>query len=192
MRHGLIVAAVLGLTACSPAPEKAATEAPAAASANAQTPEAFVRSLYSVDAGGSGEAVPEYDGDLQAVSSARTAALFAEAKALTPEGYIGYPEGHPLVEYEEWGSLRLEDLVTTRHGPDRADVALTLAFTQPDKRLSRVFKLVKEQGRWRLDDILSGDAGSDAQTGAGQASLVDGFHRWIADAKANPYGRTGQ
>lgn len=176
MRHVLIAAAVLALAACS-SPEATAAGPENSATAEAQTPEAFVRSLYSEDMGGTGEAVPEYDGDLQAVSSARTAALFAEAKALTPEGLIGYPEGHPLVEYEEWGSLRLENVVTTPQGPDRADVALVLAFTKPDTRVNRVFRLVKEEGRWRLDDMVFD---------GGQPGLVEGFNRYIADAKANP------
>lgn len=185
MRHVLIAVAALALAACSQPPTKAEAAGPASASpAAAESPEAFVRSLYSVEAGGSGEAVPEYDGDLQAVSSARTAALFAEAKALTPEGSIGYPEGHPLVEYEEWGSLRIENVVTTQHGPDRADVALVLAFKEPNKRHMRVFNLVKEEGRWRLDDLhFDGEAGS---------GLVDGFRTFIADVKADPNSFTGQ
>ena len=185
MRHILIVAAALALAACSQAPGKAEAVGPSSAStAAAESPEDFVRSLYSIDAGGSGEAVPEYDGDLQAVCSARTAALFAEAKALTPEGSIGYPEGHPLVEYEEWGSLRIENVVTTQHGPDRADVALVLAFTEPNKRHTRVFNLVKEEGRWRLDDLHF-----DGEKGSG---LVEGFHAFIANVKVNPNSFSGQ
>lgn len=176
MRHVLIAAAVLALSACS-SPEATAAGPESSTTAQAQTPEAFVRSLYGVGMGGTGEAVPEYDGDLQAVSSARTAALFAEAKALTPEGFIGYPEGHPLVEYEEWGSLRLDNVVTTQRGPDRADVALVLAFTKPDTRVNRVFRLVKEEGRWRLDDILF-----DGE----QPGLVEGFNSFIAEVKADP------
>jgi hypothetical protein len=177
MRHVLIAAAVLALSACS-SPEAAVTGPANAATAEAQTPEAFVRSLYGVESGGTGEVqLPEYDGDLETISSARTAALFAEAKALTPPGYIGYPEGHPLVEYEEFGSLQLDNVVTTRHGPDRADVALVLAFTKPDTRVNRVFKLVKEEGRWRLDDMLFD---------GGQAGLVEGFNSFIADVKADP------
>ncbi|HEX8660568.1 MAG TPA: hypothetical protein VF686_01790 [Brevundimonas sp.] len=169
---------MLALSACS-SPEATVAGPANAATAEAQTPEAFVRSLYSVDSGGTGEVRLEYDGDLETISSARTAALFAEAKALTPPGYIGYPEGHPLVEYEEFGSLRLDDVVTTRHGPDRADVALVLAFNEPDTRVRRVFRLVKEEGRWRLDDMLFND---------GEQSLVEGFNSYIADAKANPDG----
>ena len=176
MRHVLIAAAVLALSACS-SPEATVAGAANAATAEAQTPEAFVRSLYGVEMGGTGEVRLEYDGDLETISSARTRALFAEAKALTPPGYIGYPEGHPLVEYEEFGSLRLDDVVTTRHGPDRADVALVLAFTKPETRVRRVFKLVKEEGRWRLDDMLF-----DGE----QPGLVQGFNSYIADAKANP------
>lgn len=176
MRHVLIAAAALALSACS-SPEATAGGPANAATAEAQTPEAFVRWLYGVEMGGTGEVRLEYDGDLETISSARTAALFVEARALTPPGYIGYPEGHPLYEFEEWGSLQLDDVVTTRHGPGRADVALVLAFTRPDTRVNRVFKLVKEEGRWRLDDMLFD---------GGQAGLVDGFNSYIADAKANP------
>ncbi|HEX8471850.1 MAG TPA: hypothetical protein VF633_12120 [Brevundimonas sp.] len=154
---------------------------------------AFVLSLYGVESGGTGEAVPENDWDLEAVSSARTAALFAEAKALTPAGYIGYPEGHPLVEFEEWGSLKLEDVVTTQHGSDRADVSLILAFTQPNVRLNRTFNLVKEDGRWRLDDLKYDQSVQTAQSGAQSGpnapipGLLDGFHSFIAEAKAHPF-----
>lgn len=145
---------------------------------------AFVLSLYGVETGGTGEAVPENDWDLEAVSSARTAALFAEARALTPAGEIGYPEGHPLVGFEEWGALKLEDVVTTQHGSDRADVSLILAFTQPDVRLTRTFNLVKESGRWRLDDLRYEPSGQVEPI----PSLLEGFHGFIADAKAHPIG----
>ncbi len=194
MRKALMLAtASLAIAGCSGQSDAAAAPpsgeaAHADQSAADPAAAAFVRSLYSVETGGRGEAVPDYDGDLQSVSSARTAALFAEAKALTPEGYIGYPEGHPLVEYEEWGSLRIQDVVTTQHGPDRADVALVLAFTQPDQRLTRVFNLVKEDGRWRLDDLQYDQVDHAARFGPGEPrpSLLEGFHHYIADAKANP------
>lgn len=191
-----MTAAALAVASCT-APLTAAPVGESASSAAARAVDpaaaAFVLSLYSVESGGTGEAVPEFDADLEAVSSARTAALFAEAKALTPEGYIGYPEGHPLVEFEEWGSLKLEDVVTTQHRPDRANVSLILAFTQPDVRLPRTFDLVMEGGRWRLDDLQfdgsAQTAPSDAQSGsqAHVPTLLEGFHTFIAEVKAHPF-----
>lgn len=188
-----MTAAALVVAACS-APLNAAMVGEGVRPAAAQVAvdpaaTAFVLSLYSPEFGGTCEAVPEFDGDLEAVSSARTAALFAEAKALTPEGYIGYPEGHPLVEFEEWSSLKLEDVVTTQHQPDRADVSLILAFTQPDARLTRTFNLVKEGGRWRLDDLHFDQSAQTAQSGpdAHVPSLLEGFHTFIAEMKANPF-----
>jgi hypothetical protein len=187
-----MAAAALAVAACS-APPEAATVGQVARPVTVQAAvdpaaAAFVLSLYGPETGGTGEAVPEFDADLEAVSSARTAALFAEARALTPAGDIGYPEGHPLVEFEEWGSLKLEDVVTIQNGPDRADVSLVLAFTRPDARLTRTFNLVKEGGRWRLDDLQFDHSGASSGPDAHVPGLLEGFHTFIAGMKAHPSG----
>lgn len=191
MRGLGMAAAALAVAACA-APPGATTVGDGVRPVTAQAAvdpaaAAFVLSLYDRESGGTGEAAPAFDGDLEAVSSARTAALFAEARALTPDGAIGYPEGHPLVEFEEWGSLRLEDVVTIPHGADRADVSLTLAFTRPDVRVPRTFNLVREGGRWRLDDLHYNRAARSGRERHGPG-LLDGFRRYIAGAKAHPFG----
>jgi hypothetical protein len=177
MRHVLIATAVLGLTACSPAPDNsAAAEVPAAATPAAQTPEAFVRSLYEV-----GDTRPGASGRIEErpIWSARTQALLAESDRLTPEGYIGFFEGDPICDCQD-GTPVLQSVTATSAGPDRADVAVVQGFAEPGNDVHRkTYNLVLEDGQWRVDDQHYESMGEFPYDPMLQRLTV-----WIAEAKA--------
>ena len=174
MRHVLIAATVLaGLAACSP-PETTAATAPA--SAAVQTPEAFVRALHG-EGGMPGGPVEGFDDGT--IWSARTKALLDESERLTPQGYVGFFEAHPICDCQD-GTPVLQSVVSTPRGPDRADVAVVQGFAEPGNPVHRkTYNLVREGGQWRIDDQHYESMGQFPME-----PMVQRLEAWIAEAKA--------
>jgi len=176
MRHVLIAAAVIAVSACSQAPDKAEAEVPAAAAATTASAEAFVRSLYE-----EGDTRPGASGRIEErpIWSARTQALIAESDQLTPEGYIGFFEGHPICDCQD-GTPVLQSVTATPVGPDRMDVAVVQGFAEPGNDVHhKTYNLVREDGQWRVDDQHYQSMGEFPQEPMLQRLTV-----WIAEAKA--------
>lgn len=178
MRHYLIVAAVLGLTACSPEAEPAAA-ATAAASAVDPTAEAFVRSLYTVEQGGTSTGA-ESEADDGPMFSVRTEALLDKDVAVTSEGYVGY-EGIHLCDCSDDGGMVLDRVTMTPRGPDRMDATVSMTWTmaQPPETKRQTLNLIKENGHWVIDDIQR-----DLDGEGPRENLVAGLTASIADSRA--------
>lgn len=178
MRHVLIAAAVLGLTACSPEAEPAAA-APTAASAVDPAAEAFVRSLYGVEQGGTATGA-ENEGGGRPMFSARTQALLDENEAVTPEGYVGYENIH-ICDCSDDGGMVLDSVTTTPRGRDRIDATVSMTWTmaQPPETKRQTLNLIKENGRWVIDDIQR-----DLSGAIPSSTLVAGLTEYIADTRA--------
>ncbi|MFC5343124.1 DUF3828 domain-containing protein [Brevundimonas staleyi] len=185
MRISIMAAgvAVLALAGCS-ASEEAAESPAVEMTEHAQTPDAFVRSLYSVEAGGT--KVPNEDLTVGAVEtpgiwSARTDALIGETEALGEPGEYAYFEADPICDCQDDGGMVLKSVTVTPTGANRADATVVLewAGAQPVERKTQTFRLVNEGGAWKIDDIVRD------QTGAyPQAPLVEAMTRWIAETRA--------
>lgn len=179
MRHVLIAAAVLALSACSSPEAGPAEAAEAAASAVDPAAEAFVRSLYSVEQGGTSTGA-EDEGDDAPVFSARTQALLDENHAVTPEGYAIW-EGIHICDCSDDGGMVLDSVTMTPRGPGRVDATVSMTWTmaQPPETKRQRLNLIKENGHWVIDDIerdLTGEVPSGA--------LVAGLTEYIAETKA--------
>lgn len=173
LHKALMLAAAFALAACAPAPE-----APAApAVADAPSPEAFVRSLY-----GEGE-FPGGAGPFEerTIWSARTRALLADTVRLTQEGDIGFFEADPICDCQD-GTPVLQAATATSTGPQSADVAVVQGFAEPGAEVHhKTYKLVFEDGRWRIDDQHYGSMGEFPYE-----PMVQRLTAWIAEAKARP------
>jgi hypothetical protein len=175
MRYVLIAAAVLGaLAACSP--REAPPSAPAHdAGAAAETPEAFVRSLY--DAGHGRDGLVGDAGERR-IWSMRTQILVAESERLTPRDYVGFFEADPVCDCQD-GTPVLQSVIATSRGPDRADVAVVQGFAEPGNAVHRkTYNLVREGGQWRIDDQHYESMGQFPYE-----PMVQRLQAWIAEAR---------
>ena len=173
----------LALAACSPSEE--AAESPAVeATETAQTPEAFVRSLYSTEAGGTAVRVEDPDApevEAPSIWSARTAALIAETEALGNPGEYAYFEANPICACQDDGGMVLTSVTPGTVSADRADVTVVMTWTmaEPVDTQTQTYNLVKEGGAWKIDDIQR-----DQTTEFPEPPLVQDMTRWIAEARA--------
>lgn len=172
-------AACLALAGCSSEAEPAAA-APAAAAAAAVDPaaEAFVRSLYTVEQGGTSTgAESEGSGPMW---SARTMGLLEENEAVTPQGYVGYENIH-ICDCSDDGGMVLDSVTLTPRGPDRIDAAVSMTWTmaQPPETRRQTLNLIKEDGQWVIDDIQRDPSGEFPSS-----NLVAGLTEYIAEARA--------
>ena len=175
----LLGVAVLALAACSPGDRSEAAAATAATAAADQTSEAYVRELY-----GPGD-LPE--GGENALFSARTRALIEEAEQLTPEGYVGFFEAQPICDCQD-GTPVLDSVTPVSTGPDSADVAVVQSFAEPGNAIHRkTYRLVREGGEWKIDDMTYQDMGEFPQD-----PLVQRLNAWIAEIKGNPNAFSGE
>jgi|GEM_PF-1654355 len=179
----MMTAAVMALAACTQPEDKA--EAPAtAAAAVAQTPEAFVRSLYSSEAGGTftrNEDPNAPEVETPSDWSARTAALIAETEALGNPGEYAYFEANPICDCQDDGGMVLTSVTPGTVSGDRADVTVVMTWTmaQPVETRTQTYNLVKEGGAWKIDDIQR-----DQTTEFPQPPLVQDMTRWITETRA--------
>ena len=173
----MLTAASLALAACTQLEEKTeAASATVAAAQAAQTPEAFIRSLYenSDDNAATVEEGPMW--------SARTRALLAETVRLTQEGDQGFFDAQPICDCQD-GTPVLQSATATSTGPASADVVAVQGFAEPGNALHhKTYKLVLEDGRWRIDDITYQDMGDEFE----REPLVQQLTAWIAEARTQP------
>ncbi|WP_426042336.1 DUF3828 domain-containing protein [Brevundimonas sp. TWP2-3-4b1] len=181
---GLALAALaFVLAACAP-PGQPTDTAPAAAATAEQTPEAFVRSFYLTEQGGT--AVRNEDPDAPEVEeptiwSARTGGLIAETEALGNPGEYAYFEANPICACQDDGGMMLRTVTVTPTGADRADATVLLEWTlaQPVSTVRQTFNLVREGEGWKIDDIQH-----DQTQEFPQPPLVQDMTRWIAERRA--------
>lgn len=155
----MTVFAVLALASCereaaapAPAPASPPTQSAESAEADSASAEAFVRRIYarfSQETAETAEAAPY---------SARLTALLAENARLTPAGDQGYLDSDPFCGCQDWDSFSLDNVAIIPIGDDRLDGAVT--FTNRGVRAQHAVVMVREQGQWRVDDVISGRDGS--------------------------------
>lgn len=190
----MLGAALLALAACSPADKatEEAAESPAVeATEAAQSPEAFVRSLYLTEQGGTGVIQENASADDASPElwSARTAALIAETEALGNPGEYAYFEADPICACQDDGGMMLRSVAVTPTGANMADATVVLEWTlaQPVETVRQTFNLVREDGAWKIDDIHR-----DQSREFPQPPLVQDMTRWIAERRAeNATGANG-
>ncbi len=176
------------LAACGAEPRASQAAAAESAAPMDATAEAFVRSLYLVEQGGTASRVEEGQPparDVASMWSARTAALIAESEALGNPGEYAYFEADPVCDCQDDGGMMLTSVAVTPRGADRADAAVVMTWTmaQPPEVKRQTLILVKEGDGWRIDDIQR------AQTGEfPRPRLVQDITRWIAETKATAAG----
>ena len=149
----VVCAVLLGapLAACEAKPAESATPAAAVAATPAQADgaEAFVRALYApYEADGDTDHGPE-------IWSARTRELWAD-NVRAAEGESGYMGADPICACQDFDQFRLTSVVVTPTGPDQADAAVVFAAFAGSEPTRQTFKLVREEGEWRIDDIVWG------------------------------------
>lgn len=186
---GVVATAVLltlGLTGCGDAKtEAAAPSASSPASSTTADPaaEAFVRSLYSNENGGTDATEDGLDLYGTALWSARTAGLIDRTESLTAEGDQGYFDANPFCACQDNTGMRLASVTVTPKDADHADAAVVMDWTEAEPIATRrqTYNLVREGGVWKIDDIQR-DPGGDYP----QQPLVQDLNQWIADAEAHP------
>ena len=171
----LIAITLVWAAAACAEPTSAAAAPQTPATADAGSPEAFVRSLYR-----SYEDTPFGDTEPQ-IWSARTTALIAESDALTENGYVGYFEANPICACQDDGGMVLTSVDITQQGPDRADATVVMTWTmaEPVSTQRQTYNLVREADGWRIDDIQRDQTGEFPQP-----PLVEDITRWIAEERA--------
>jgi hypothetical protein len=122
--------------------------APQAAGAEAAGgPQAAIAGIYKAY-----QNAPSKGPDLGKVYSARLQALIdADAKA-TPEGEVGKIDWDVFVDGQEWEIAELKIAVVSEDA-DRAQVSAS--FENLGEPREMLFDLVREGGRWLVDDVQS-------------------------------------
>lgn len=190
MRSSVFAAAAtaLVLAGCGQGKVEAPAEMSAAA-APAVDPaaEAFVRSLYAVEQGGTDTTREELEASETSEASegwawsARMAALVAESEALGNPGEYAYFEANPICACQDDGGMELRNVTVTPRDADHADAAVVMVWTmaQPVETIRQTFNLVRENGQWKIDDIQR-----DQSRAFPQPPLVQDISRWIAERRA--------
>ena len=165
MRTLILMSAVaLGLSACSPAEDARAPEAPAAATpgrpaiyqAASEGPEPFVRALYAVYVAGGPQGEPPAPGQDPIFSRMMNATIGADFRVARGEA--------PTLNYDlicgcqDQGPFTLDNVTVGQSGPNAATAAVV--FTNAGQTTSQTLKLVREGANWRVDDIVGADGKS--------------------------------
>ena len=154
----------------------------------AEGAEAFVRSLYLDEQGGTAvrnedptAAELEAEANEPLIWSERTGALIAETEALGNPGEYAYFEANPICGCQDDGGMMLRRVTVTPTGADTADATVVLEWTMADPvdTQTQTFNLVREGGAWKIDDIQRDQLGEYAQP-----PLVQDMERWIAETRA--------
>lgn len=169
----------LCLAACDRgATETAKAEAPPPSTAPAlgedtAGAEAFVRTLF---------AAYSHGGPEDHWSAATEALMDAEEEALG--GMIGYLDADPICSCQDFWGFRVTSLVVTATGTDGADAAVTFVAVNRTQSIAENMKLVRENGAWKVDDIVYGEGHSNF----GQPPLKQGLAASIAELRAEGGG----
>jgi hypothetical protein len=169
----------LCLAACDRgATETAKAEAPPPSTAPAlgedtAGAEAFVRTLF---------AAYSHGGPEDHWSAATEALMDAEEQALG--GMIGYLDADPICSCQDFWGFRVTSLVVTATGTDGADAAVTFVAVNRTQSIAENLKLVRENGAWKVDDIVYGEGHSSF----GQPPLKQGLAASIAELRAEGGG----
>jgi hypothetical protein len=175
----------LCLAACDRgATETAKAEAPPPSTAPAlgedtAGAEAFVRTLF---------AAYSHGGPEDHWSAATEALMDAEEEALG--GMIGYLDADPICSCQDFWGFRITSLVVTATGTDGADAAVTFVAVNSTHAVNSTqstaenLKLVRENGAWKVDDIVYGEGHSSF----GQPPLKQGLAASIAELRAEGGG----
>ena len=155
-----IAALGLALAACEQDGAKAPdANAAAAAEAPAQSEDvagadAFVRALFAAYSDAPGSTGPENHW-----SVGMQALLDADGEAAQGVGYLG---ADPICDCQDWMNLRLNSVAVTATGPDSADAAVVFVNGegQGGTPTAETLKLVRENGAWKVDDIVYGQGHS--------------------------------
>lgn len=172
----LVTAAALALAGCQPSDRaEEGAESPAVEqSEQAQSPEAFVRALFASYSDGAGSTGPQ-----DQWSAATQALLDADSEAAQGVGYMG---ADPICDCQDWQNLQLTSVTVTPTGADAADAAVVFVngAGMGGKPVAETLKLVREDGAWKVDDIVYGQGHSLA----GEPPLKQGVAASTAALKA--------
>jgi len=162
MHRSLIaVFAVAGLAACSqpdgaegkPPAVVAGSEAPLAQAARTDA-ESFVRALYARYSNPQPGSGPVPDPGQDPIYSVRLNQLIA-ADFERAAGEVPSLNYDPVCDCQDGGPFSLDEAVMRPNGAEAAEAAIT--FTNAGETKTVTLRLVKEDGRWRVDDVLPAD-----------------------------------
>ncbi len=120
-----------------------------------QTVEQTVRHIYQ---NYKSDATAPYFGETgeRAITSARIQQALTLNDNLTLPGNIGWLDYDPVCDCQDFGDLVLESVAITQTDADHADAIVRFRIFQDDKeKTSQTLKMVAENGRWVIDDIVS-------------------------------------
>jgi hypothetical protein len=148
MRRALAPILFLLLALGAPAAMAEDDAEPAAKTETESGPVAFIAALYKsyTDIG------PGEDGEpgLPGMYSKRLQALIDKDEAETPAGEVGRMDWDPFVDGQDWEVTGLKILQVYQSGGEARVRAVFANFGEPR---NIVFNLVREDGKWRVDDI---------------------------------------
>jgi len=151
-----VVVVGLSVTACGQgAAETPKTDAPTetqSAAGDVAGAESFVRALFAAYSNAPGSTEPENQW-----SAGTQALLDADGEAAQGIGYLG---ADPICDCQDWINLRVTSLVMTSTGADSANAAVTFVMGDDAKTTAETLKLVRENGIWKVDDIVYGQGHS--------------------------------
>ncbi len=133
--------------------------APASFTVHAQPPsltvEQTVRHIYQ---NYKSDATAPYFGETgeRAITSARIQQALTLNDNLTLPGNIGWLDYDPVCDCQDFGDLVLESVAITQTDADHADAVVRFRIFKDDKeKTTQTLKMVAENGRWVIDDIVS-------------------------------------
>lgn len=120
-----------------------------------QTVEQTVRQIYQ---NYKSDASTPYFGETgeRAITSARIQQALTLNDNLTLPGNIGWLDYDPVCDCQDFGDLVLESVAITQPDADHADAVVRFRIFKDDKeKTTQTLKMVAENGRWVIDDIVS-------------------------------------
>ena len=130
---------------------------------SAQSPETFVRSIYSRYK----SQMPDYNGrQAEAVFSPSLLQLIRKNGTT---GFIGHLDIDPVCSCNEIDGLAVDRIAVSRLAADHALATVSLSFGNAGSQILRL-TLISVNGDWRVDDITS------AAVGSLRSKLIQGTH----------------
>jgi len=148
MRRAVALLLLLMLAFGAPAAMAQDDSEPAAKAESESGPVAFVAALYKSYT----DIAPGEDGEpgLPDMYSKRLQALIDKDAAETPEGEVGRMDWDAIVDGQDWQVTGLKIAQVYRSGGEARVRAVFANFGEPR---NIIFNLVREDGKWRIDDI---------------------------------------